>query len=53
MPKVLLLRVNLHPFAGPIKDQSGKVRVPAGKAMSDGEMLGMKWYVEGCSRQVT
>ncbi len=37
----------LHPFAGPIKDQSGKIRVAKGKTMSDGDLLGMNWYVEG------
>lgn len=37
----------IHAFAGPVKDQSGKVRVPAGKTLSDGELLGMGWYVEG------
>lgn len=45
--KSLIAQGKLHPFAGPIKDQSGKTRVPVGKAMSDGEMLGMKWYVDG------
>lgn len=45
--KSLIAQGKLHPFAGPIKDQSGKVRVPVGETMSDGEMLGMKWYVEG------
>ena len=37
----------LHPFQGPVKDQSGKVRVPAGQSMSDKDMLGFNWYVEG------
>jgi basic membrane protein A and related proteins len=37
----------LHPFAGPVKDQDGKVRVAAGKNMSDGEMGKMDYYVEG------
>jgi len=37
----------LHPFQGPVKDQAGKVRVPAGKTMSDGDLLRMSWYVEG------
>jgi basic membrane protein A len=37
-----------NPFVGPIKDNTGKVRVPAGKKLSD-EFLygGWKWYVEG------
>ncbi len=37
----------LHPFQGPVKDQSGKVRVPEGQTLSDKDLLGMKWYVEG------
>ena len=37
----------LHPFAGPVKDQDGKVRVPEGKAMTDKQLLSMSWYVEG------
>lgn len=38
---------SFHPFQGPVKDQSGKVVVPAGKVMSDGDMLKMNYYVEG------
>jgi basic membrane protein A len=34
-------------FAGPLKDQNGKVIVPAGKSMTDPEMLGMMWFVDG------
>ncbi len=34
-------------FSGPIKDQSGKVRVPKGKSLSDEELLTMDWLVEG------
>ncbi len=37
----------LHPFQGPIKNQDGEVVVPAGKALDDGALLGMDWYVEG------
>lgn len=36
-----------HPFTGPIKDQTGKVRVPAGKRMTNAELAGMNWYVQG------
>jgi hypothetical protein len=36
------------PFVGPIKDTSGKVRVPAGKKLSDEFLYGQwKWFVEG------
>lgn len=34
-------------FYGPIKDQSGKVVVPAGSKMTDEEMLSMNFFVEG------
>ena len=31
----------------PIKGQDGKVVVPQGKKLNDGEMLSMNWFVEG------
>lgn len=34
-------------FAGPIKDQAGAIRVPAGTIMTVDEMRGMYWLVEG------
>ncbi|MDD2361234.1 MAG: BMP family ABC transporter substrate-binding protein, partial [Syntrophaceticus schinkii] len=34
-------------FTGPIKDQKGNIKVPEGKKMSDEEMLGFDWFVEG------
>ncbi len=34
-------------FHGPVKDQSGAVKVPEGTGMTDGEMLSMSWFVEG------
>jgi simple sugar transport system substrate-binding protein len=42
----------LHPFAGPVKDQSGKERVPAGKVMSDDQLAVMDFYVEGVQGQL-
>ena len=38
---------SLHAFAGPVVDQDGKVRVAAGATMSDGDLSGMNYYVEG------
>jgi basic membrane protein A len=35
------------PFTGPISNQAGKEMVAAGATMSDGDLLGMKWFVEG------
>ncbi|MBT5267367.1 MAG: BMP family ABC transporter substrate-binding protein [Rhodospirillaceae bacterium] len=37
----------LHPFAGPIRDQSGKEILAAGKTFDDKTLLGMNFYVEG------
>ncbi|HVI50399.1 MAG TPA: BMP family ABC transporter substrate-binding protein [Candidatus Sulfotelmatobacter sp.] len=37
----------LNSFAGPIKDQDGKEVAAAGKTLSDADILGMKYYVEG------
>jgi basic membrane protein A len=37
----------LHPFAGPVKDQEGKTRVPAGQNMGDDKLGVMDFYVEG------
>lgn len=34
-------------FAGPIKDQNGKLQVPAGKVPTDEELLNMKYFVHG------
>lgn len=36
-----------HVFAGPLKDQSGTVRVPEGENLADPEIFGMNWLVEG------
>ena len=37
----------LHPFTGPIVDQAGKERVPAGKTISDEDLEKMDYYVPG------
>jgi basic membrane protein A len=34
-------------FLGPIKDQSGKLRIPKDTPATDPELLGMTWFVEG------
>jgi len=38
---------SLHPFAGPVVDQDGKTRVAAGETMSDADLSGMDYYVQG------
>ncbi len=37
----------IHPFAGPLKDQTGKIRVKAGETLEGGPLAGMNWYIEG------
>jgi len=42
----------LHPFAGPVVDQDGKTRVPAGRNMADDELGKMDYYVEGVASKL-
>lgn len=37
----------VHPFAGPIKNQAGEVVVAEGETLADDKLLSMDWYVEG------
>ena len=37
----------MTPFDGPVKDNEGKVRISAGASMTDKQLAGMDWYVEG------
>ena len=39
-------------FAGPLKDQSGKVRMAAGGEMPDADKLRMDWLVQGVSGSI-
>lgn len=40
------------PFAGPIKDQSGKEIIPAGKSLDDGQIAVINYYVEGVEGEI-
>jgi simple sugar transport system substrate-binding protein len=42
----------LVPFAGPLKDNTGVLKVPAGKQMSMDELVAFNWYVEGVASTV-
>ncbi|MBS0320912.1 MAG: BMP family ABC transporter substrate-binding protein [Proteobacteria bacterium] len=42
----------LAAFAGPIKDNEGKERLPAGKTLTDDELNKMNYYVEGVQGKV-
>ncbi|MCH2549718.1 MAG: BMP family ABC transporter substrate-binding protein [Alphaproteobacteria bacterium] len=43
---------SVHAFTGPIKDQSGKIVIPAGKVASDGMLAGMNFYVQGVEGKI-
>ena len=45
--KAAIIAGTLHPFAGPVADQAGKIRVAAGQTLPDSELWTMKWYVNG------
>jgi basic membrane protein A len=40
-----------HVYGGPIKDRDGKVRVPEGKVIGDGDLWHMDWYTPGVITQ--
>ena len=40
-------------FTGPIKDQSGNVKIADGQKMSDKELLSFDWLVEGVEGQIS
>jgi basic membrane protein A and related proteins len=42
----------LHPFAGPVVDQDGKVRVSAGQIISDHDLEKMDYYVKGVASKM-
>ncbi|MCH2340130.1 BMP family ABC transporter substrate-binding protein [Pseudomonas sp. NPDC047963] len=41
-----------HPFTGPIKDQSGTVRIAEGATASNGDLASMDYYVNGISAEL-
>ncbi len=45
--KAKLMAKSWDVFTGPIKDQAGVIKVPAGQVMSDKDMLSVDWFVEG------
>jgi len=45
--KADIISGKLVPFAGPLKDQSGAIKVPAGTQMPMGDLMAINWYVEG------
>lgn len=43
---------SFSPFTGPIKDQSGKIRIPAGQVATHKELASMNYYVEGIKAEL-
>ena len=43
---------SLNVFAGPIKDQTGAVRIPEGSAMTFDEMMSVDWFVKGVEGKI-
>ena len=41
-----------HPFTGPIKDQTGTVKIPAGVVATNAELASMNYYVEGIKAEL-
>lgn len=45
--KAAIISGKLHPFQGPLKDQSGALKVAAGAQMAEKDVHGMNFYVQG------
>lgn len=41
-----------HPFTGPLQDNDGQARLPAGEQLSDAQIGQMNWFVNGVSGKV-
>jgi simple sugar transport system substrate-binding protein len=41
-----------HPFTGPMIDNSGKEVIPAGHTLTDAELGGVNWYVQGIDAKI-
>jgi simple sugar transport system substrate-binding protein len=45
--KAEIVEGKLIPFAGPLKDNSGAVKVASGAALPMKDLMAINWYVEG------
>ena len=45
--QIALVAGSRHVYDGPLVDQSGEERIPAGERLEDGAILSMDWHVEG------
>jgi len=47
-----IARGRLHPFIGPIRDSEGREVLAKGRALTDEQILGMNWLVEGVQGKI-
>jgi|TARA_B110000196_G_scaffold168562_1_gene144755 simple sugar transport system substrate-binding protein len=47
-----IINGSVNVFSGPIKDQSGKIVIAAGKVADDGMLAGMNFYVQGVEGKI-
>jgi basic membrane protein A len=45
--RTALVSGKFYEFQGPLYDQTGKLKVPAGQKLSLGDILGINWFVKG------
>lgn len=50
--KAAIVDGSLNVFAGPIKDQTGAVKIPEGSAMTFEEMMSVDWFVQGVEGKI-
>lgn len=50
--KQALISGKLHAFTGPVKDNAGVLKVPAGSALSTKDLMSINWYVSGVEGSV-
>lgn len=50
--KQALIDERLHPFDGPLKDNTGAAKVAAGASMTHEQLMAINWYVDGVDGSV-
>ena len=50
--KQRIMSGDIHPFAGPIRDNNGQLQVADGETMTDDALLSFNWLVEGVVGQI-
>ena len=43
---------SVYPFTGPLKDNKGELKVPAGTKLTFADLEKMDWYVEGIQADI-